>query len=262
MPRSKRIKSLTHTYHIMIRGVNKENIFYDEDDKRKFLQILKYYLNKFEQDIYAYCLMDNHVHLLLKAIVSFDKFMQCIQTVYAMYFNKKYKRIGHLFQDRFKSIPVEEEKYLLECVRYIHQNPVKAKLSAIDKYNWSSYNEYIKEKSIINPTFILSLFSDNRKIAVSEYKAYMNLKNNEADFRNFIIEGKITDKEAIKFIESFLKVKINDIKLMDIAKRNEILNEIISFKIINILQISRITGIDRNILRKIERRKAGGPKVV
>ena len=108
----------------------------------------------------------------------------------------------------------------------------------------------------------MGLFSDNRKIAVNKYKVYMNLRNNEADFRNSIIEGKITDKEAIKFVESFLKVKINDIKLMDITKRNELLNEIISFKIIKILQISRITGIDRNILRKIEKRKAGGPKVV
>lgn len=262
MPRSKRIKSLTHTYHIMIRGVNKEKIFCDEEDKRKFLQISKYYLNKFDVEIYAYCLMDNHVHFLLKSRDNFNKFMQCIQTVYATYFNKKYKRIGHLFQDRFKSIPVEKETYLLECVRYIHQNPVNAKIAHIDKYNWSSYNEYIKEPSIINPKFILGLFSDNRKIAVNKYKVYMNLRNNEADFRNSIIEGKITDKEAIKFVESFLKVKINDIKLMDITKRNELLNEIISFKIIKILQISRITGIDRNILRKIEKRKAGGPKVV
>ena len=262
MPRSKRIKSLTHTYHIMIRGVNKEKIFYDEDDKRKFLQTSKYYLNKFDVEIYAYCLMDNHVHFLLKSRESFNKFMQCIQTVYATYFNKKYKRIGHLFQDRFKSIPVEKETYLLECVRYIHQNPVNAKIAPMDKYNWSSYNEYIKETHIINPKFILSLFSDNRKTAVSKYKAYMNLINKEADFRNAIIEDKITDKEAINFIEGFWKVKINDIKLMDTTKRNELLNEIISFKVMKTLQISRVTGIDRNILRKIERRKAGGPKVV
>lgn len=263
MPRSKRIKSLTHTYHIMIRGVNKEKIFCDEDDKRKFLQILKYYLNKFDVEIYAYCLMDNHVHFLLKSSESFNKFMQCIQTVYATYFNKKYKRIGHLFQDRFKSIPVEKETYLLECVRYIHQNPVKAKISSIDKYNWSSYNEYIKGTHIINSRFILSLFSDNKKTAITKYKEYMNLTNNKADLRNAIIEDKITDKEAIKFIESFLKIKINDIKLMDATQRNELLNEIISFELIKILQISRITGIDRNILRKIERRrKVGGPKVV
>ena len=154
MPRSIRIKSLTHTYHIMIRGVNKENIFVNEDDKRKFLQISQYYLNKFDVEIYAYCLMDNHVHFLLKSKENFNKFMQCIQTVYATYFNKKYKRIGHLFQDRFKSIPVERESYLLECVRYIHQNPVKAKISSIEKYLWSSYNEYIKESQLVNPKFV------------------------------------------------------------------------------------------------------------
>ena len=263
MPRSFRVKSLTATYHIMIRGVNKEIIFGDDDDKRKFLQILKYYQSKYEIESFAYCLMDNHVHLLIKSQENFNKFMQCIQTVYAAYFNKKYKRIGHLFQDRFKSIPVEEEKYLLECVRYIHQNPVKAKISSISEYPWSSYNEYIKKSKLINPEIVLNLFSNDRKIAVINYKTYMNMTSKEADLRNLAIEDKITDSEAIKFIEDFFKIKIDVIRKLDIIERNIILSEIISLDIIKILQLSRITGIDRNILRKIDRRrKAGGPKVV
>lgn len=263
MPRPIRIKSLTDIYHTMIRGVNKEIIFHDDDDKRKFLQILEYYLSKYNVEIFAYCLMDNHVHFLLRAKDDFNRFMQCIQTVYAAHFNKKYKRIGHLFQDRFKSIPVEREKYLLECVRYIHQNPVKANISTIEKYKWSSYNEYIKSSKLINSEFILNLFSSDRQIALTNYKAYMNIISKEADMRNAGIEDKITDNEAIKFIETFFKIKIDVIKKLDIIERNMILTKIVSLEIINMLQLSRITGIDRNILRKIDkRRKAGGPKVV
>ena len=263
MPRSLRIKSLTNIYHIMIRGVNKEIIFYDTADKKKFLQILKYYLSKYSVEIIAYCLMNNHVHFLLKSKEDFSKFMQCIQTVYATYFNKKYKRIGHLFQDRFKSIPVEEERYLLECVRYIHQNPVKANISTIEKYKWSSYNEYIKNSKLVNTDLILKLFSTEKETAINNYKKYMNIISNESDIRNVGIEEKISDNDAIKFIEDFFKVKIDAIRKMKIVERNILLTKIVSLEVMNILQISRITGINRNILREIDnRRKAGGPKVV
>lgn len=251
MPRSYRVKSLTYTYHTMIRGVNKEIIFRDSNDKEKFLQIVEYYLSKYEIEMFAYCLMDNHVHFLIKARENLNKFMQCIQTVYALYFNKKYNRIGHLFQDRFKSIPVEEERYLLECVRYIHQNPVKAKMSSIDKYNWSSYNEYIGKSKIINTNYILNLFSNNRKIAIDKYKTYMNVLGEDKDIKNIMIEDKMSDEEAIEYIEKYFNIRVNDIKKYDTIERNIIISKIISLKIISIRQISRITGIDRNIIRRI-----------
>lgn len=251
MPRSVRIKSLTDTYHTMIRGVNKEVIFHDDDDRRKFLQILEYYLSKYNVEIFAYCLMDNHVHFLLKSKENFNKFMQCLQTVYALYFNKKYKRIGHLFQDRFKSIPVEREKYLLECVRYIHQNPVKANISTIEKYKWSSYNEYISKSRIVHTDNILKLFSDNKEIAINSYKEYMNIVKKKADIRNMAIEDKMTDEEASKFIESFFNIDVNDIKQFDIIERNVIISKIVALKIISVRQIARITGINRNIIRRM-----------
>lgn len=251
MPRPKRIKSLTNTYHIMIRGVNRENIFHDNDDKRKFLQISQYYLNKLDLEMYAYCLMDNHVHFLIKSLQNINKFMQCIQTVYSQYFNKRYKRIGHLFQDRFKSIPVEENTYLLECVRYIHQNPVKAKISSIDQYLWSSYNEYIKKSYMVEPNFILKLFSEDRKEAIIKYTEYMNIISAESDLRNIGIEDKISDEEAIQFIERYFNINIKELSKYDIIERNKIISKIIKLKIISTRQISRITEIDRNIIRRI-----------
>ncbi len=261
MPRIQRIKSRTDIYHVMIRGVNKNIIFNDDNDREKFLQILIYYKNKFVINIYAYCLMDNHVHILLKAEENFNKFMQCLQTVYALYFNKKYKRVGHLFQDRFKSIPVEKDEYLLECVRYIHQNPVKAKISSIGNYKWSSYQEYITKSRIINTIYILNLFGNKKKIALENYKTFMNIINKKADIRNIAIEDKISDAEAIELIESFFNVKIINIKEYDIIERNIILSEILDLNIFNILQLSRITKINRNIIRKIKNRKGGSKRV-
>lgn len=251
MPRSFRVKSLTDIYHTMIRGVNKEIIFYSDDDRRKFIQILKYYQGKYRIELFAYCLMDNHVHLLIKAKENFNKFMQCVQTVYAAYFNKKYKRIGHLFQDRFKSIPVEEERYLLECVRYIHQNPVQAKISTIDKYKWSSYKEYINKPKIVNTNYILKLFSDTKSAAINNYKTYMNIIGKNEDIKSIMIEDKMSDNEAIQFIESSFNISIGNVKHYDIIKRNLIISKIISLKIISVRQIARITGIDRNIIRRM-----------
>lgn len=251
MPRILRIKSITDTYHIMIRGVNKNIIFNEDKDRKKFLQILAYYKDKFMIDIYAYCLMDNHVHILLKSEENFNKFMQCTQTVYALYFNKKYKRVGHLFQDRFKSIPVENDKYLLECIRYIHQNPVKAKISSIENYKWSSYQEYIGNTRLIDTNNILKLFGNEKQIAIDNYKQYMNILSKKSDIRNLAIEDKLSDEEAIEFIESFFNIKIDDIKKYDTIERNIVLSKILELNILNVLQLSRITKIDRNIIRRM-----------
>lgn len=251
MPRNLRIKSRTDTYHIMIRGVNKNIIFEKDEDREKLLQILSYYKNKFMIDIYSYCLMDNHVHILLKSEENLDKFMQCIQTVYALYFNKKYKRVGHLFQDRFKSIPVENDKYLLECIRYIHQNPVKAKISSIENYKWSSYQEYIGKANLIDTNNILKLFGNEKQIAIDNYKQYMNILSKKSDIRNLAIEDKLSDEEAIEFIESFFNIKIEDIKKYDTIERNIVLSKILELNILNVLQLSRITKIDRNIIRRM-----------
>ena len=107
------------------------------------------------------------------------------------------------------------------------------------------------------------MFSADKKIAITKYKEYMRIISKESELRNIAIEEKITDEEAIKFIEYSFKIKIDVIRKMNIIERNKLLKEIISLDIIKILQLSRITGIDRNILRKVDkRRKVGGPKVV
>jgi REP element-mobilizing transposase RayT len=134
MPRQRRKLSKTGTYHIMLRGNERKNLFPEEEDYRKFLQILATKKRDDSFLLYAYCLMGNHLHLLIREKKeNISQTMKRINIAYAYYFNKKYKRVGHVFQDRFKSESVEEESYLLSVIRYIHNNPLNAKMVKIPK---------------------------------------------------------------------------------------------------------------------------------
>lgn len=130
MPRltRKQSKTVTRTYHILIRGINKQDIFEDDQDRSKFLRELNLSKQEYTYSICTYVLMRNHVHLVIYD--EKDKISEIIHklcTKYAIYFNKKYNRVGHVFQNRFKSIGVDTEEYLKNLVRYIHKNPQKAR---------------------------------------------------------------------------------------------------------------------------------------
>ncbi len=139
MPRSARMKSKTGIYHVMLRGINRQDIFEDEEDYMKMLSCLEGLVKRRDENgqlqpplctIYAYCLMSNHIHLLVRERDNnLSEIVKRIGVVYAYYFNKKYGRYGHLFQDRFKSESVETSAYFLTLLRYIHQNPLKAGIS-------------------------------------------------------------------------------------------------------------------------------------
>ena len=145
MPRRAREKTETKTYHIMVRGVNKQLIFLDSDDRYRFIDILKRYKKACNFELYAYCLMGNHVHIVLKENdIPLETIFKKINTSYVVYFNKKHQRSGHLFQDRFKSEPINSDAQLLQTVRYVHRNPVKAGLCAAPSdYFFSSYMDYV-----------------------------------------------------------------------------------------------------------------------
>lgn len=151
MARQARKKSSNNIYHIMMRGVNRQQIFEDQQDNEKFLEILKEYQTICGYKVFAYCLMGNHFHLLMQFDNEpIEQAMKRIGAKYVYWFNTKYGRVGHLFQDRFKSEPIEDDSYFLCCIRYIHQNPVKAKIARVDQYSYSSYNTYLKPKTKIS----------------------------------------------------------------------------------------------------------------
>ena len=152
--RTVREKSSTGIYHVMIRGVNKQVIFEQSGDYLKFVTLLQQSVEPKDNlgkllppkcRFYAYCLMPNHVHLVIQEKQeSISETIQRIATAYALYYNKKYERCGHLFQDRFKSEPVNDEGYFLTLLRYVHQNPVAGGLCHhAEDYEWSSWREYI-----------------------------------------------------------------------------------------------------------------------
>ena len=175
MPRQRRKLSKTGIYHVMLRGNERKSLFPKEEDYRKFLQILT---NKKRDDsflLYAYCLMSNHIHLLIRENKqNISQIMKRIKIAYAYYFNKKYNRVGHVFQDRFKSESIEEENYLLSVIRYIHHNPLKAKMvSDPISYPWSSYNFYLDEsKNIIDKEDILTIFSSKVPEAIQRFQTF------------------------------------------------------------------------------------------
>ena len=127
MARQARQQSQSGIYHLILRGINKQVIFEDHEDRGKFLWCLRYYKESGQYQVYGYCLMSNHIHLLIKeGQEPIATTMKRIGVSYVSWFNRKYERCGHLFQDRFRSRPVESDEYFLTVLRYIHQNPVQS----------------------------------------------------------------------------------------------------------------------------------------
>ncbi len=245
MPRQARIKSESGYYHILLRGIGKQNIFLDDEDRIKFLDILVKYKEELKFEINAYCLMSNHIHLLIKDIQdTLDIMMKKIAGSYAYYFNWKYERVGHLFQDRFKSEPIEDDEYFLTVVRYIHQNPVKAGLSKIDNYRWSSYNDYINKEILIDTYKTFELLCDKEN-----FISFM-LENDNTNCLEAVESNRLTDEKAIEIIKRTARVKnIQSIQNFDINKRNGILH-MLKEKGLSIRQLSRLTGINRGVILK------------
>jgi len=161
MARGKRAKSESGIYHVMLRGNNKQKVFFDLEDYYKFLSVLGICKGICGYKIFAYCLMDNHIHLLIQeGEEPLDKVFKRIGVRFVGWYNAKYKRCGNLFQGRFKSIPVNDDEYFITVLRYIHQNPVKAEIvKKCSDYDFSSYNAYFTTAPLVDTDFALSLMS-------------------------------------------------------------------------------------------------------
>lgn len=173
-------------YHIYNRGHDKQPIFYDIKDYQRYVKRLREYLKKHEVTLLAYCLMPNHIHLILRqnGEESINKFIHRLHTAYTMYFNKKYEKVGAVFQGRFKAKLIDTEEYLLHVSRYIHINPIEIVKShaqgralrlELKDYLWSSYTEYIDPRSnnLCDPTLILNYFSKLPLQGKTTYKSFV-----------------------------------------------------------------------------------------
>ena len=178
MPRKPRLIVENGVYHVISRGISEIEIFKEDNDYIYFLKILEVESKKYLIDIFSYCLMKTHYHMLLKIKQpTLSNFIQVINTKYAKYYNLKYFRIGNLFIHRFKSYLINDENYLLNVSRYIHLNPVEANI-VIDPedYRWSSYRCYLSpekpESSNVNTEIILGSISLNQKKAIEDFKRF------------------------------------------------------------------------------------------
>ena len=236
MPRQARTKSESGYYHILLRGIGQQNIFEDQQDRQKFIQILGRYKKEMNYQLIAYCLMGNHVHLLLQDVDRcLDVTMKKIAGSYAFYFNWKYERVGHLFQDRFKSEPVDDDAYFLTVLRYIHQNPYKAGISQIADYPWSSYKNYIEDCGIVDTEMALALLNGK-----SNFVQFIN-ETDERKCLDVEFNKRLTDEKAIQIIKSVAKIKnVQDLQTIDKATRNNVMRALKS-QGLSVRQISRLT---------------------
>ena len=248
MPRIPRQKSESGIYHIMLRGINQQVIFEDFEDYSKFIETLETYKAVSGYKVFAYCLMSNHIHILLKVEKEdLDLIMKRIAGSYVYWYNWKYYRKGHLFQDRFKSEPVEDDEYFLTVLRYIHQNPIKAGITkTIDDYQFSSYNDYIDEQSEVTDfDFALSI------LPKSEFVNFNNERNDDVCLDISEKYFRINDTDAKKLIKKVSKCEnATEFQALSPCHRDTYIKKF-KQKGLSIRQISRLTGISKGIVEKI-----------
>ncbi|MBR3810090.1 MAG: transposase [Clostridia bacterium] len=248
MPRKAREKSESGIYHVMLRGINQQQIFEDEEDYLKFIQILETYQAISEYKIYAYCLMGNHIHLLIKVEKEpLEQVFKRIGSKYVYWYNTKYQRKGHLFQDRFKSEPVDNDSYFLTVIKYIHQNPIKAGLcKKAEDYKYNSCHEYLDKPVIVDTELLFSMIPKHEFLMFTNTLTKANCLDIEEQ-----ITRRVTDEEARKIIKKYSKCEnATEFQALDLKSRDKYLRKF-KEKGISIRQISRLTGVSYYIVQKI-----------
>jgi len=178
MSRPLRIELAGGLYHITSRGDRQEDIFLNDNDRRQWLALFDKVCERYNWRCHAYCLMSNHYHIVVETIEgNLSKGMRQLNGVYTQYFNITHKRVGHVYQGRYKAILVEKDSYLLELSRYVVLNPVRAHMvKDVGDWPWSSYRQMIGEQNIpewLEPSWILGQFSVQRKRAIEKYRDFI-----------------------------------------------------------------------------------------
>ena len=210
---------------MMVQGVNKEYIFHDDNYKKKYLEIINSNIEKYKIDTIAYCVMSNHAHFLMYVndLSKFGNLMHNVNLRFSNYYNKKENRCGVVFRNRYKSEPIYDIKYLLNCIKYIHNNPVKAGMvSSCGEYKYSSYNEYISGGDITKTEIMEELFGKNCDF--------------ESLFKN-VAERRFADtkEETSNNLKYYLKSAVNEFlemrqnKIEEVLSQEEIFGNLVSF---------------------------------
>ncbi len=239
MGRAPREYSESGVYHAMFRGANKQDVFLETRDYEKFLEILLKLKQMKGFNLYAYCLMTNHVHLVIKEkeLRDISEIMKRLIGEYTQWFNFKYDRTGSLSENRYKSCTVKNDEYFMHLVRYVHQNPVKAGLANIEEYPWSSYSAYVneQEQSFVNTNFLFDILP---KHSYEEF--HREPENNDFELYHY---NKLNDEDLIQTLKSMGIDNPKSLLYMPLEKRDEVLAKIKGDY--SIRCITRVTGLHR-----------------
>jgi len=229
----------------MIRGIDQQNIFHDEADYKKFIAILFKYQKMVYYDLYAYCLMGNHVHLLIReGKETLSNSMKRIGVSYVSWYNWQYQRKGPLFQGRYKSEPVEDDAYFLTVLRYIHQNPLKAGLTKdITAYPWSSYGEYLNPPKIMNIGYTLRMFDSDKHQAIERFIKFNQEANHDQCLDVAKTRETLSDKAIRQLVAKKFLIELATLKNKDTITRDKILKYLKRLDGCSLRQVSRLTGI-------------------
>lgn len=222
MPRIARKNLESGFFHIMVQGIKKEKIFYKKEYKEKYIQLMKFFKEKQKIELINYCVMNNHVHIIIytEDINELTKFMERLNTTYAINYNKAENRVGYVYRNRFESKEINNQDYLTKCIKYVHMNPVKAGITKKEEeYKYSSYNDYINKNGIVTNELLQKIFN-------SEYnylKKFLEIEYDEELFKD--IENKeITVEELKKKINEFLKIE--EITLKELKKEKRLIKKL------------------------------------
>ena len=253
MPRAPRQQSESSFYHLYSRGSGRQIIYEDNDDRLEFLRCLAAALERSDTTLYAYCLMGNHYHMVVKS--SFEglaRFAHDLNCPYANYFNKRHERTGHLFEGRFCSQPINGDEHFLAAVRYVHRNPIEAGIALASEYDWSSYSAYVHPErydGIIPVRTNLALNLLGSRKAFEEFHSHPGketLLDDRPDYKS------LTEPEMISVARKALNgFDPSGLKALSKPARARGLNLLRSVGLTP-TQISLITGISRSTIYRTQ----------
>ena len=245
-------------YHVVFRGNGRQELFLSEADRIVMVKLLERTSRKEGVRIVAWCLMGNHVHLLVRDESSrLSAFMHCLLTGYARYFNQKNGHVGHVFQERFSSFPINDDAYLLATLRYIHQNPERAGICRAETYRWSSFGEYVGREDVRCPP-------------ITDTEEMLDLLGGASGFTNLCAttprpgvgvrchEAGMSDEEARVLAASILwdagLGTLGEVKALAAGERGRALRLLLEGGF-SIRQVERLTGVGRGVISRARSRK-------
>lgn len=239
----------------MVKGADRQLLFQETSDYRKYLEILEYYKKLFSFEIYAYCLMSNHIHLLIHhpPTITLESIFRHINTTYATWFNQKYDRTGFVQDGRYFSEPVETEDYLLTAIRYIHFNPTKAGLEIEPgaKYPWSSFHDYINKHSKLTDTKPIMAKFQSKEEFLEKHKAAPS--DDCFDIHKY--RKRLPDDVAKEIILQTCQCKsITNFQKLSLTERNQAIL-LLHKKGISVRQLNRLTGTPRGVIERLLTKK-------